>query len=85
MYLYALFVHRPAEILARCNTAMSQLSLAEAQSLTAFRAQHKGTSASVVASLHAGAAELYDKAAKSIRDYIGEWCDLDTEVENIRE
>eukprot|EP00878_Enallax_costatus_P020039 GHUV01021168.1.p1 GENE.GHUV01021168.1~~GHUV01021168.1.p1 ORF type:complete len:229 (+),score=52.28 GHUV01021168.1:1231-1917(+) len=63
---------RPAEILARCNTAMSQLSLAEAQALTAFRAQHKGTSPGVVASLHAGAAELYEKAAKSIRDYIGE-------------
>lgn len=62
---------RPAEILSRCNTAMCQLSLAEAQALTAFRAQYKGTSASVVASLHAGAAELYEKAAKTIRDYIG--------------
>lgn len=67
---------RPAEILARCNTALSHLSLAEAQALTAFRAQHKGTSAAVVAALHAGAAELYEKAAKSIRDYIGVFQDI---------
>lgn len=65
---------RPAEILARCSTALSQLCLAEAQALTAFRAsQRPSSSGSLVASLQAGAAELYEKAAKTIRDYIGAW------------
>jgi hypothetical protein len=63
---------RPAEIMARLSNVMCQLCLAEAQALTAFRAgQRSSSSGSLVASLHAGAAELYEKAAKVVRDYIG--------------
>jgi hypothetical protein len=65
---------RPAEIMARLSNVMCQLCLAEAQALTAFRAgQRSSSSGPLVASLHAGAAELYEKAAKVIRDYIGEF------------
>ncbi|KAF6260578.1 hypothetical protein COO60DRAFT_1700289 [Scenedesmus sp. NREL 46B-D3] len=65
---------RPAEILPRLSSVMCQLCLAEAQSLTAFRAgQRVSSSGPLVAALHAGAAELYEKAAKSIRDYIGDF------------
>jgi hypothetical protein len=64
--------YRPAEIMARLSNVMCQLCLAEAQALTAFRAgQRSSSSGPLVASLHAGAAELYEKAAKVIRDYIG--------------
>lgn len=59
--------------MARLSSVMCQLCLAEAQALTAFRAgQRASSSGSLVASLHCGAAELYEKAAKVIRDYIGE-------------
>uniref|UniRef100_A0A383VYS6 BRO1 domain-containing protein n=1 Tax=Tetradesmus obliquus TaxID=3088 RepID=A0A383VYS6_TETOB len=65
---------RPAEIMARLSSVMCQLCLAEAQALTAFRAgQRASSSGSLVASLHCGAAELYEKAAKVIRDYIGDF------------
>jgi hypothetical protein len=46
---------------------------AEAATLTAFRAAAKGSSAAVVASLQAGAAELFEKAAKVVKDYTGEY------------
>jgi hypothetical protein len=60
--------------MARLSNVMCQLCLAEAQALTAFRAgQRSSSSGSLVASLYAGAAELYEKAAKVIRDYIGRW------------
>jgi hypothetical protein len=45
---------------------------AEAAALTAFRAGSKGSSAAVVASLQAGAAYLFEKAAKVVREYTGE-------------
>ncbi|KAF8071277.1 hypothetical protein HT031_001360 [Scenedesmus sp. PABB004] len=65
---------RPGEIMARLATAMAQLCLAEAQALTAFRAGARaGSSAPVVASLHVGAAELYERGVKTIRDYIGDY------------
>jgi hypothetical protein len=50
---------------------MALLCLAEAQALTAFRAAAKGSCATVVASLQAGAAELYEKAARTTREHAG--------------
>jgi hypothetical protein len=51
---------------------MSLAAQAEAAALTAFRAASKpGASASVVASLQAGAAEVFERAAKVARDYTG--------------
>ena len=51
---------------------MCLLAQAEAAALTAFRAGAKGSSATVVASLQAGAADLFEKAAKVVREYTGE-------------
>lgn len=51
---------------------MCLVAQAEAAVLTAFRAGAKGSSAAVVASLQAGAADLFEKAAKVVREYTGE-------------
>eukprot|EP00775_Hariotina_reticulata_P008639 gene8639-8820_t len=67
---------RSVEVMAPCSTTMTFLCLAEAQALTAFRAAVKGSSATVVASLQAGAAELYEKAARSTRDHAGSCWDF---------
>lgn len=49
------------------------MTQAEAAALTAFRqGAKKGSTATVVASLQAGAAELFEKAAKVVREYTGE-------------
>lgn len=57
--------------MAPCSSAMALVCLAEAQALTAFRAEQKGGSAVVVAALQAGAAELFEKAAQTLRAHAG--------------
>lgn len=65
-------VRRPGELIAELSHVMCLMVQAEAAALTAFRAGLKGSSAAVVASLQAGAAELFEKAAKVVREYTGE-------------
>lgn len=64
--------HRPGELIAELSHTMCLMVQAEAATLTAFRAAAKGSSAAVVAALQAGAAELFEKAAKVVKDYSGE-------------
>eukprot|EP00879_Flechtneria_rotunda_P001652 GHRR01001812.1.p1 GENE.GHRR01001812.1~~GHRR01001812.1.p1 ORF type:complete len:395 (+),score=149.03 GHRR01001812.1:171-1355(+) len=63
---------RPGEVLAPLSSVLCQMCLAEAATLTAFRAQQRCSSGGVVAALQMGAAELFEKAAKVIRDYTGD-------------
>lgn len=63
---------RPGELIAEEAHCLCLMAQAEAAALTAFRAAAKGSSASVVASLQAGAADLFEKAAKVVREYTGE-------------
>ena len=60
--------HRPCELHAPVCEALSLVCVAEAQALTAFRSEERGSSAAVVGALHRGAAEIWDKAAKVLRD-----------------
>lgn len=66
------FVCRPGELIGELSHVMCLMVQAEAAALTAFRAGLKGSSAAVVAALQAGAAELFEKAAKVVREYTGE-------------
>jgi methylmalonyl-CoA mutase cobalamin-binding subunit len=59
-------------LIAELSHVMCLMVQAEAAALTAFRAELKGSSVAVVASLQAGAAELFEKAAKVVREYTGE-------------
>ncbi len=61
--------------LASC---MQHVALGEAQALAAFRAEERKSSPAVVASLHAGTAELFEKGAKILRDYTGRVCPANT-------
>lgn len=61
---------RPIELaVGVCNT-MRLLCLAEAQALTAYRAHDKGSSATVVAGLHQGAADLFDQGLKEVLNFM---------------
>lgn len=69
---HATHITRPGELMAEQSHCMCLMTQAEAAALTAFRAAAKGSSATVVASLQAGAADLFEKAAKVVREYTGE-------------
>jgi hypothetical protein len=58
---------RPFELLPGTAAGMAAVSLAEAQQLAALRLEERGGGAATVASLHAAAGELYDKALRDFR------------------
>jgi hypothetical protein len=62
---------RPAELVASMAHCMSLLALGEAQAVTAFRAEERGSPGSLVASLQAAAADLFEQAAKVLRNRTG--------------
>ena len=49
-------VYRPPELVSAVLTALSNVALAEAQTVAAARADAKGSSTALVASLHVGVA-----------------------------
>lgn len=51
---------------------MSSLCLAEAQAVIAYRASQRGGSAALEAALWAGAADLYGRAQREVRDHAGD-------------
>ncbi|KAL0044301.1 hypothetical protein WJX82_010086 [Trebouxia sp. C0006] len=58
---------RPAELRQGMPSVLSKLALGQAQAITAHRAQVKGTSPAVLASLYCGAVGLFEEAAHQIR------------------
>ncbi|KAL5553491.1 hypothetical protein UlMin_040892 [Ulmus minor] len=69
-------VEKPPEVLPSVSTVMNLICLAEAQAVTARRAEEKGTSASLLAKLYYGNAEFLDEAAVVLYGAIGECKDI---------
>jgi len=57
---------RPLEITPPAAEAMALVCLAEAQALTAFRAEERGSPPALLSSLHAGARSLYARASRAL-------------------
>ncbi|KAI8472327.1 MAG: BRO1 domain-containing protein [Monoraphidium minutum] len=58
---------RPFELLPGVASAMGSVALAEAQQLAAFRLEERGGGAATIASLHAAAGDLYDRALRELK------------------
>jgi hypothetical protein len=59
---------RPLEICPPAADCLAHVCLAEAQALTAFRAEERRSPPSLCCSLHLGARDLYGKASRALRD-----------------
>lgn len=59
---------RPLEITPPAADCMARVCLAEAQALTAFRAEARGSPPALCCSLHLAARDLYSGASRALRD-----------------
>lgn len=62
---------RPAELVAGMSACLEKMCIAEAQALTALRAEQKGNSNGVIASLHVGASDMFETASKILKQNTG--------------
>ncbi|MEW5317911.1 MAG: hypothetical protein WDW38_009173 [Sanguina aurantia] len=62
----------PAELLSGMSLCLQSACQAEAQAITAHRAGQRRTSPATTAALHEGAAELFDEAARALKNNTGE-------------
>ncbi len=65
---------RPAELCSGMASCMQQICLGEAQAVVCHRAEERGTSAATLAALHMGASDLFEAAAKALKEHTGERC-----------
>ncbi|KAK9816675.1 hypothetical protein WJX72_003570 [[Myrmecia] bisecta] len=72
---------RPAEVLPSMVEVLSKATLAEAQAVTANRAEMKGTSPSLVTALHRGTSDMFEEAAGVLKQHTG---DFNTISQNLR-
>ncbi|BBN19824.1 hypothetical protein MPTK1_8g13960 [Marchantia polymorpha subsp. ruderalis] len=72
----AISADRPPEATVTMATIMSIVCLAEAQAVTARKAEEKGTSGSLLAKLHYGVVQLLDEALNILRERDSESTDV---------